>query len=353
MQEKPELTIACFADLHIDYGIQNYTHPNREGTINACKEISKSENVDVALVGGDTVSSNTRVDWDFETFSKVRTTVHHDLKSATKTGKVIYANGNHDYQVGFANGFNSYDYEEIMNKDIGPFKSVLYQKDDKTLSHQKYSLNILAFHYQLHGYDFIVLNQPYASKDLTNTQEFYSIGTLKWFENTLESLAKQNRRVVFVTSHYALRDSRNMPNPPELPRKLHKKLKNILFKGQQYPRIIWLYGHYHGNDSGKRGIKHDAYINFDTFQRITPYTPQGKVVKRRESSPKGAISCFMGSMTYYQNKYDDYNWLTEKTPVIIQALLIYVYKDRIVFHMKNYGENHSGSAELLPYEILR
>ena len=51
------------------------------------------------------------------------------------------------------------------------------------------------------------------------------------------------------------------------------------------------------------------------------------------------ISVFLGSMRYYNNAIEG-SWVSssyERTPKIIQAMMIYVYQDRIEFHMKNYG----------------
>ena len=90
-EDKPELTIACLADLHIDYGIHKHKHPNREGTIKVCQQLAKDENVDVLLVGGDTVSSNNLSNWKYKTFCHVRNTIHKDLQSATKTNRILYA----------------------------------------------------------------------------------------------------------------------------------------------------------------------------------------------------------------------------------------------------------------------
>ena len=54
-------------------------------------------------------------------------------------------------------------------------------------------------------------------------------------------------------------------------------------------------------------------------------------------------------MRYYDNAIEG-SWRTEsytRPAKIIQALMIYVYSDRIEFHMKNYGE--SGTIQPVPY----
>lgn len=79
------------------------------------------------------------------------------------------------------------------------------------------------------------------------------------------------------------------------------------------------------------------------------------------------LSVFMGSMRYHDNSidaaYDETKEIHE--PRIAQALMIYVYADRIEFHMKNYGEtgtiqsDRQGKAPVTiqkyptPYTIFR
>ena len=69
------------------------------------------------------------------------------------------------------------------------------------------------------------------------------------------------------------------------------------------------------------------------------------------------FSAFMGSMRYYYNTIDPGDMPVE-TPNIVQALMVYVYKDRVELHMKNY--NKSGTIngitvnkQLAPYISYR
>ena len=69
------------------------------------------------------------------------------------------------------------------------------------------------------------------------------------------------------------------------------------------------------------------------------------------------FSAFMGSMRYYYNTIDPGDMPVE-TPNIVQALMVYVYADRVELHMKNY--NRSGTIngitvnkELAPYISYR
>lgn len=69
------------------------------------------------------------------------------------------------------------------------------------------------------------------------------------------------------------------------------------------------------------------------------------------------VSAFMGSMRYYFNTIDPGDMPTE-TPNIVQALMVYVYPDRVEMRMKNYNRtgvinNVKVNAQLAPYTLYR
>lgn len=57
-----------------------------------------------------------------------------------------------------------------------------------------------------------------------------------------------------------------------------------------------------------------------------------------EEAAPSFFSAFMGSMRYYYNTIDPGDMPTE-TPNIVQALMVYVYRDRVELHMKNYNKS--------------
>lgn len=76
-----------------------------------------------------------------------------------------------------------------------------------------------------------------------------------------------------------------------------------------------------------------------------------------EQAEPSFFSAFMGSMRYYYNTIDPGDMPVE-TPNIVQALMVYVYTDRVELHMKNY--NKSGTIngitvnkQLAPYISYR
>jgi hypothetical protein len=57
-----------------------------------------------------------------------------------------------------------------------------------------------------------------------------------------------------------------------------------------------------------------------------------------EEAAPSFFSAFMGSMRYYYNTIDPGDMPVE-TPNIVQALMVYVYQDRVELHMKNYNKS--------------
>ncbi|MBO5721157.1 MAG: metallophosphoesterase [Bacteroidales bacterium] len=87
-------------------------------------------------------------------------------------------------------------------------------------------------------------------------------------------------------------------------------------------------------------------------------TPEPTPTPTPSPSDKSFFSAFMGSMRYYENVFEN-GQLADRR--IIQALLVYVYADRVELKMKNYGDDQgdvtvSGitvKKELTPYISYR
>ena len=86
---------------------------------------------------------------------------------------------------------------------------------------------------------------------------------------------------------------------------------------------------------------------------MTSFSPVGTAVNDRNLIPQGFIASFMGSMSYSKNDVIT-TYLNEKDAPITQALMIYVYADRIVFHTKNFGDHPSNATKALDsWTVLR
>lgn len=81
-----------------------------------------------------------------------------------------------------------------------------------------------------------------------------------------------------------------------------------------------------------------------TIESVEPTQPDNE-------AEESFITSFVGSMRYYNNKYD--GLVGPNDSQIVQALLIYVYPDRIELQMKNYGTKNGGKEIPEPYVITR
>jgi hypothetical protein len=319
----PLFTLAAISDLHTDYGIQNREPYIRQGVLDTVARIRVEESANVLLVGGDITSSNS-ASWTRESYDRAIGAVYEASRAATASGRVLYADGNHDFSAGGA-AYNSGDYTGVMQRDTGPFADVLYQ-EGSAFPHA------LGYHYVIDGMDFVVLNTAYIGGD-NHSNYIYEPGLIQWTETILEKIGKD--KTVFIMGHYPFRDSRNISSAGKgMAQSSHDALKAVLLR---YPKVIYLYGHDHGGHILQR----------DTFERITPYTDAGAVIQSRGAVPTGFVSSFVGSMGYYTGS------LSAAQPTVVQALLVYVYPDKIKFEMKNYGTAHAGSQLLASYSLAR
>lgn len=339
--EEPLLSIACISDLHADYGLQSKAPYIRNSVIQTLNRIWMEEDADLLLVGGDITSDNAdsaeHGGWKYSTYEKVVEAYRTATKNATESGRSLWACGNHDYEAGAYDGYDAYaGFVSIMNETCGEPISSYLQRNDKSLKDLRYPDFPMGLHYQIEGFDFIILNPPY-SKKLT-----YSSGTLQWLNGRLRKIGAD--KTVFLLSHYPLTGSRGLSTPTYgLSGSVCQSLTNIL---NRYPNVIYLYGHNHGGGES-------VYISNDTFERITFYDRSGAVAKNRNKVPASFISSFMGSMSYYNYSLDP-GLLTEDDPAIVQGLMIYVYGDRIVFQMKNYGTHRDhANRGLQSWTVMR
>ena len=291
-QGKLLMTIGCLSDLHSDnqYLGKGKLKGSVVSTLAAMKE---QEDVDVLLLGGDyTAGLNGTANLD--TWKVNKRLLIEATEGAFRSGKtpyVIYANGNHDYQVG--NGANSkYDsgdyYSNLDNNTfgmkgrLGELKEMstptaapnecFYEQETK--DSEKFNL-LAAFHYQVNNFDFVVLNTGttlYAGSGYY----YYSIASVNWIAAKMKALFEENPdRTVFFVAHIPFGDSNNLANDHGQKNTDHNSADVLKAALAKYPNVIMLYGHDHEGDK--------AYIQKNTSERVTLYSPEGKVVSTTDS----------------------------------------------------------------------
>ena len=328
---RPVLTIMCISDLHNQQNILK--NGSIRGTItDTCKKaLSEEKRVDVVLIGGD-VTSNTKVPKD-----KVDAVLSNIVKTISPlTDNILWVAGNHDFNAGENDGYESAQYYDYYMKDnIGALSN-----DDRYFEEWNGNKNLLAYHYEINGFDFVGISTKHETMDgdLESYNYTYTEGAIEWVDKKLSQLG--NDKTVFVFGHFPFRDSNSLSKPEKgMLEDCDKKFKEVLAK---YPNVIYLYGHDHGTDS--------AYIRKDTAQRVTEYMSDGNVKgKHTAAATPSFISAFMGSMRYYSNSIDGN--VGPSNSKVVQSLLIYVYRDKIVLQMKNYGIENGEKQIVKPYII--
>ncbi|MBE6299972.1 MAG: hypothetical protein E7083_06540, partial [Bacteroidales bacterium] len=113
---------------------------------------------------------------------------------------------------------------------------------------------------------------------------------------------------------------------------------------------------YSNNSSGQR-MNGAAVTITDGTITYAPGTASvlWNIVLKPSATDKSFFSSFMGSMRYYGNSIEDGQLADRK---IIQALMVYVYSDRVELKMKNYGESGTFNGitinqDLTPYVSYR
>ena len=112
------------------------------------------------------------------------------------------------------------------------------------------------------------------------------------------------------------------------------------------------------NDNSSQRMVGAAVTITDGTITYTPGTASvlWNIVLKPSATDKSFISSFMGSMRYYENTIEGTDQLIDRK--IIQALMVYVYTDRVELKMKNYGQSGTINGvtvnqDLTPYISYR
>ena len=275
--EEPLLTVAFMSDLHNQQSTLESGNI-RNSITKVCDDLAANENTDVLVIGGD-VTSDSYV--SKPVLESVLGKVVNETNKVTKN--TLWITGNHDYNAGERDGYDSAPYYEFyMKENVGELSDL-----DSYYEEYKGEPQLLAYHYVIKGFDFICLNTSHEMLEggKQNTNYAYSDGTMNWVDNKLEELGKD--KTVFVIGHFPFRDSHSLSSSSKgMTVECDNKFKSILSK---YPNVLYFYGHDHGTDS--------AYIRSDTAQRTTEYLTDGSI--------KPEISGIGDSVLWTLEKTDD------------------------------------------------
>ena len=361
--EAPLLSVACFSDMHHEYGIQYRNPPYRTSTQNAVNYIKNTLNkVDVLLIGGDVTgrrsnSSGSDLVWTggAATINNFQRKNYELFQTATKTGAVMVVTGNHDPEgsVHMSGGYpsaNSNDWSAYMEAGVGDFEaSVTYA--DLNLSTEgipsQYQNEVLGYRYTVNGIPFIGICTPFGDRrsvGQTGHNGLY-VAQIEWLEEQLTAIGKD--KTVVVLCHYPVTSIPTVLNGGATKAAIlsngdaQKKMNSVLAK---FPNVIYTYGHIHGDNS-----------------RIAKYTtselvfPSGSAKQQSDNSYKtqGWISAFMGSLGFYGNSHQ--NKLSDAELKVVQFLTIDFYADHITFRYYNTGSLYApgGAEQLVSFTVQR
>ena len=255
--EEPLLTVAFMSDLHNQQSTLESGNI-RNSITKVCDDLATNENTDVLVIGGD-VTSDSYV--SKPVLESVLNKVVNETNKVTKN--TLWITGNHDYNAGERDGYDSAPYYEFyMKQNVGELSDL-----ESYYEEYKGEPQLLAYHYVIKGFDFICLNTSHEMLEggKQNSNYAYSDGTMSWVDNKLEKLGKN--KTVFVIGHFPFRDSHSLSSSSKgMTVECDNKFKSILSK---YPNVLYFYGHDHGTDS--------AYIRSDTAQRTTEYLADGSI----------------------------------------------------------------------------
>ena len=331
----PLFSVACFADLHVDYGIQSYTTPVRPGTIKAANYVKDVIGAaDVALVGGDMTSNNGNKTWNTTNLQKTKDTIYNTIATATKDGKVMFVSGNHENEAGVQSnsGYSSGDYSKYMTDNIGKYKATLYF-NEMGVGTSPYN-ELLCYRYEVNNIEFIGINTPYRN---ARGDGYTYLEQIDWLEKQLKDIGKDETVVVFC--HYPINTIVNAPGQTGA----STKMSTVLSK---YPNVLYCYGHVHHGT--------ETYAAYSSSELVVPNLGATKLSNNAYQT-NSFINVHMGSMGYYKTQYAPNEWLGEAEPVINQLLMIDFYEDHITFKYYNTGEKTAveGVTNIASYTVMR
>ncbi len=334
---KPLFKVVTYGDPHVDYGIQSWATPIRNSSIKSAEFVRDTLGAaDIALVAGDMTSNNGGKTWSKSIFNKVQKTMYDTFAKSTKDGKVLFVAGNHENEAGINsdNSWYSGDWSDIMETRNGKFTAE-YHFNDMGNGTSKFNEQ-LCYRYTVKNMEFIGINTPYRT---TRSSGYIYVKQVEWVENQLKAIGKD--KTVIILCHYPLDNIDSAPG--DTSGAARSKMKSLL---SAYPNAIWAYGHVHGDDY--------KFTWVNTSELVKPAGAATRLANNAYVT-ESYITAHCGSMAYYMNMFNNYQYLGATEPGINQLLMMEFYTDHITFRYYNTGEKTAidGVREIASYTVMR
>ena len=308
---------------------------------------------DVALIGGDNVSDypywNRSCVLPKKNFLDLKEKMHACVSSCVKDGKVLYVAGNNDMILGDIGTeenepYNTTDFYDLMDGAFGALP-----ESEKTILKSKEKPEELywgAFHYVINGIDFIGINID-PNTAFNSHEGYYSDETLIWVKNKLNEIDPDGTKPVFVVGHLSAICYYKEEKLSETMINGDRELFYDIFKGHK--NAFYLYGHIHGEGYCYKNYSSGAVLHIDDKN-----LPLDSNLKSNDSRGKNYEFTFvhMGGLRPFGKQYFNDDGLTgygggtelkyftgTATPNLAQYLVFEVYRDRVVFYIRNTGEH--------------
>ena len=362
------LTCFCYTDIHNQQSMLDYPTTLRTSLIAATSLATEEFGLaDLALVGGDNISDyphwNKSCALPKKHFLDIKEKMHACISASTRDGKVLYVAGNNDMILGDIGTkenapYNTTDFYDEMDSAFGALpeteRFVIVSKDKPN---ERY---LGAFHYVVNGVDFIGINiDPNTS--VNSHEGYYSDETVLWVKEKLCAIDPDGRKPVFVVGHLSAACYRNDGVLRESLVNGNRELFYSMFEGHR--NAFYLYGHVHGEGYCYRNYSSGAVLHINA-----ECVPLDQNLASTDSLGKSYAYSFvhMGGLRPFGRQYFETDGLTgyggdatphyhpgTGTPTLAQFLVLEVYRDRAVFHIRNTGthEQYHRDDKLKEYTV--
>ena len=365
---KKILTAFCYTDIHNQQAMLDYPTTVRSSLIEAKKlALDEFGLADIALVGGDNISDypywNRSCALPKKNFLDLKEKMHKCIAESVSDGKVMYVAGNNDMILGDIGTdenepYNTTDFYDLMDNAFGELPDS--ERLILTSTEKPNELYWGAFHYVVNGIDFIGINID-PNTAFNSHEGYYNDQTLIWVKNKIDEIDPEGNKCVFVVGHLSAIYYFNNGKLCETMENGDRSLFYNIFKGHK--NAFYLYGHVHGESSCYRNFSSGAVLHLDknnmpldsNLESIdsTDKEYEYSLVHMGGLRPFGAQYFENDGMSGYGGESEIKYYPSTATPNLAQFLVLEVYGDRVVFHIRNTGshENYNKKDRLKEYTV--
>ena len=365
---KKILTAFCYTDIHNQQSMLDYPTTLRTSLVLA-KDLAVAEfgKADVALVGGDNISDyphwNKSCALPKKSFLDIKEKIHACVAESVKDGKVLYVAGNNDMILGDIGTeenepYNTTDFYDLMDDAFGE----LPESERLVLTSEKKPKEryLGAFHYTVSGIDFIGINID-PNTAFNSHEGYYNDDTLLWVKNKLDEIDPCGNKPIFAVGHLSAIYYYNNGVWSETMTNGNRALFYEIMKGHK--NLFYLYGHVHGERASFRDYSSGAVLHLDKdckplSANLTETDSKGKeyeysLVHMGGLRPFGRQYFEKDGTTGFGGESEAKYHPGTATPTLAQYLVVEVYEDRAVFHIRNTGthEGYHRDDKPLPYTV--